>query len=154
MSLACMLDYHHIYNHDIYPSISATEYIADDDRVGSIVSKYPLLASDACVEEMSSFFFLLPRTKRKKKADHIDGVALALQAQHSAVGYDRYGWRVAVAPKIPTRRRATATAHRPETVVVARTYANGNKPRTDSIYIDLLVTVVVDAKPGMCAYIC
>jgi hypothetical protein len=39
-----------------------------------------------------------------------------MQAQHSAVGYDRYGWRVAVAPKIPTRR-ATATAHRPETVV-------------------------------------
>jgi hypothetical protein len=68
----------------IYRSSSATEYIADDDRPGGfhIVSKYPLLASDACVEEMasSSFFFLLPRTKRKKKADHIDGVALALHA--------------------------------------------------------------------------
>lgn len=95
-----------------------------------------------------------------------------MQAQHSAVGYDRYGWRVAVAPKIPTRR-ATATAHRPETVVGSwrvrffsllppgtqergnlaciypcinpypcmlvifniGTYANGNKPRTDSINI-------------------
>lgn len=63
----------------------------------------------------------IAKNQKKKKTDHIDGVALALQAQHSAVGYDRYGWRVAVAPKIPTRR-ATATAHRPETVVVARAF--------------------------------
>lgn len=96
-------------------------------RVGSIVSKYPLLASDACVEEMaSSFFFSCQEPKGKKKSRSYRwclgvALALALQAQHSAVGYDRYGWRVAVAPKIPTRR-ATATAHRPETVVVARAF--------------------------------
>lgn len=105
----------------IYRSSSATEYIADDDRPGGfhIVSKYPLLASDACVEEMasSSFFFSCQEPKEKKK--QIISMVWhwhCMQAQHSAVGYDRYGWRVAVAPKIPTRR-ATATAHRPETVV-------------------------------------
>jgi hypothetical protein len=60
------------------------EYIADDDRVGSMVSKYPPLVSDG---RNDIFFF--PFAKNKKKADHI--ITILVAHAHSAVGYDRFG---------------------------------------------------------------